>query len=121
MNKQVEEMAKDIYESKSCDTSFEENCKLLAYDLVALGYQKVDTNRVVLSREEYNRLLACEHNLNVGRESYRRMEERAYKTIEELNQELAQERKETAREILERGKYCMPSGLREWIKKQYDV
>lgn len=56
MNKQIEEMAKDIYESKSCDTSFEENCKLLAYDLVTLGYQKVDTNSVILTKGAYESL-----------------------------------------------------------------
>ena len=56
MSKQIEEMAKDIYESKSCDTSFEENCKLLAYDLVTLGYQKVDTNSVILTKGAYESL-----------------------------------------------------------------
>ena len=56
MNNQIEEMARDIYEQKSCDTSFEENCKTLAYDLVALGYQKIDKDSVVLSREEYKKL-----------------------------------------------------------------
>ena len=30
-------------------------------------------------------------------------------------------RKETAREILKRGKYCMPSGLRDWIKEHYSL
>ena len=57
---------------------------------------KLPEDSVVLSREEYERLLACEHNLNVGRESYRRMEERAYATIEDLKNELKQSRKETA-------------------------
>ena len=54
MNNQIEEMAQNIYEQKSCDTSFKENCKTLAYDLVTLGYQKIDKDKqVVLSREEY--------------------------------------------------------------------
>ena len=58
MNKeqQIEEMARDIYDQKSCDTSFEENCKILAYDLVTLGYQKIDKDSAVLSREEYKKL-----------------------------------------------------------------
>lgn len=30
-------------------------------------------------------------------------------------------RKETAEEILQRGKYCMPSGLRDWIKERYGL
>ena len=29
--------------------------------------------------------------------------------------------KDTAKEILQRGKYCMPSGLRDWIKERYGV
>lgn len=29
--------------------------------------------------------------------------------------------KDTAKEILQRGEYCMPSGLREWIEKRYGV
>ena len=57
--KQIEEMAKDIYEQKSCDTSFEENCKLLAYDLVSLGWVKIPEDKVVLSREEYEWLTCC--------------------------------------------------------------
>lgn len=58
MNKQIEEMAKDIYEQKSCDTSFEENCKLLAYDLVTLGYQKVNKDSVILTKAELNQIQA---------------------------------------------------------------
>lgn len=29
--------------------------------------------------------------------------------------------KDTAKEILQRGKYCMPSGLREWIEERYGL
>lgn len=28
---------------------------------------------------------------------------------------------DTAKEILQRGKYCMPSGLREWICERYGI
>lgn len=79
MNNQIEEMAKDIYWCKSCDTSFEENCKLLAYDLVTLGYQKIDKDNVVLSREEWE----CLHN-DYAKALYNARQN---------------ERKETAREI----------------------
>lgn len=41
--------------------------------------------------------------------------------VEDLKCELQKTRKETAMEILKRGKLCMPSGLREWIEKQYGV
>lgn len=55
----IEELANDIYGSKSCDTSFEENCKLLAYDLVTLGWIKLNENSVVLSKAKYEMLTAC--------------------------------------------------------------
>ena len=51
--KQITEMANDIYGLKSCDTSFEESCKLLAYDLVTLGWIKPPEDSVVLSMKEY--------------------------------------------------------------------
>ena len=50
----IEELAKDIYSLKSCDTSFEENCKLLAYDLITLGWVKLHEDSIILSKEEYN-------------------------------------------------------------------
>ena len=50
--KQIEEMAKDIYWCKSCDTSFEENCGLLAYELYNAGYRKIPENAVVLTETE---------------------------------------------------------------------
>ena len=83
MNKQIEEMAQDIYEQKSCDTSFKENCKILAYDLVTLGYQKIDKDSAVLSREEQEKILTATE-----------------KRIKELKRQILQARKETAEKIL---------------------
>ena len=83
MNNQIEEMAQDIYEQKSCDTSFKENCKILAYDLVTLGYQKIDKDSAVLSREEQERILTATE-----------------KRIKELKKQILQARKETAEKIL---------------------
>lgn len=83
MDKQIEEMAQDIYEQKSCDTSFKENCKILAYDLVTLGYQKIDKDSAVLSREEQERILTATE-----------------KRIKELKKQILQARKETAEKIL---------------------
>ena len=83
MDKQIEEMAQDIYEQKSCDTSFKENCKILAYDLVTLGYQKIDKDSVVLSREEQEKILTATE-----------------KRIKELKRQILQARKETAEKIL---------------------
>ena len=53
--KQIEELANDIYSLKSCDTSFEENCKLLAYDLFTLGWIKSNEDSVVISKEELSK------------------------------------------------------------------
>ena len=83
MNNQIEEMARDIYEQKSCNTSFEENCKTLAYDLVTLGYQKIDKDSAVLSREEQEKILTATE-----------------KRIKELKKQILQARKETAEKIL---------------------
>ena len=87
MNKeqQIEEMARDIYEQKSCDTSFEENCKTLAYDLVALGYQKIDKDSAVLSREEQEKILTATE-----------------KRIKELKRQILQARKETAEKFYDK-------------------
>ena len=98
--KEIEELSEDLTRAVQYDI---ENADLInsydtAINLIKQGYHNCK-DKVVLDKEEYERLLACEHNLNVGRESYRRMEERAYSTIESLKEELAQARKETAREI----------------------
>ena len=85
MNNQIEEMARDIYEQKSCDTSFEENCKILAYDLVTLGYQKIDKDSAVLSREEQERILTATE-----------------KRIKELKRQILQARKETAEKFYDK-------------------
>ena len=83
MDKQIEEVEQDIYEQKSCDTSFKENCKILAYDLVTLGYQKIDKDSAVLSREEQEKILTATE-----------------KRIKELKKQILQARKETAEKIL---------------------
>ena len=49
-NQIIEELANDIYSLKSCDTYFEGNCKLLAYDLVTLGWVKLTEDSVVVSK-----------------------------------------------------------------------
>lgn len=59
---------------------------------------------VVLSREEYDELTLTKQSI--------------FDMLEEQDDKA---RKETAKEILERGKYCMPSGLRDWIKERYGV
>ena len=143
MNKQIEEMAKDIYESKSCDTSFEENCKLLAYDLVTLGYQKVDKDKVVIDKTEYERLIYVEGELQEMNADY-------YNELKELKDSLKDSvilskgayeslsskakanvvnaveiRKETAREILQWLKdHCAFAGwvlVETYFREQFGV
>ena len=112
------------------------------------GYRKINENEVVISKEEYEtkkeivanwgflqqeimqgRFVALadlekDGKVVISKEEYEKITKEL--VTEQRAKEIAQEffgivRKETAREILEIGKYCMPSGLREWIIKQYGV
>jgi hypothetical protein len=123
--KQIEEMAKEIESAKrdiwaSVTTRKEDedylwHSRRIAEHLTSLDYQKVDKDSVVLSREEYDNLkleIQKAHNkgIRVG-----------FDLTKYKENSIERARKETAREILQRGKYCMPSGLREWIEQQYGV
>lgn len=140
MNKQIEEMAKDIYEQKSCDTSFEENCKLLAYDLVTLGYQKVEEDSVVLSREEYNLIDHNIKHLETVCNNLEKERDRLYEMKLDLENQLIEKgwtdyegadeiekrvRKETAREILQWLKdHCAFAGwvlVETYFREQFGV
>ena len=87
MNKQIEELTKDIVRIAGLDVYGK------AEELIKQGYQKVDKDKqIVLSREEYEILLsnadnAFQDGLNESRELYK----------QEVETEI---RKETAREIL---------------------
>lgn len=72
----------------------------IAQKLVEHYQPKLPENSVVLTEEEAERFRG--QTINIAKVK-------------------AQARKETAKEILERGKYCMPSGLRDWIKERYGV
>ena len=102
------------------------------------GYRKPLKGSVVLTNDEWARLRNLEINYDDVYEEYRILtnqnkglrEENGQLRLEnndleaeneQLKKQLAQARKETAKEILQRGKYCMPSGLRDWIVKQYGV
>ena len=74
---QIEEMAKDIVRIAGLDVYGK------AEELVNLGYRKLPEDSVVLSREEYKRLL--DNAIRVD--------------MEYLDHELAKTRKETAKEI----------------------
>lgn len=73
--------------------------------VINLGYRKINENEVVISKKEWELLQNDLDKHDYG----------------EFESGYSQGSKETAREILERGKYCMPSGLREWIEKQFGV
>lgn len=77
---QIEEMAKDIVRIAGLDVYGK------AEELVNLGYRKLPEDSVVLSREEYKRLL--DNAIRVD--------------MEYLDHELAKTRKKTAKEIYER-------------------
>lgn len=102
------------------------------YDRFTIQFE----NSVVLSREELNKKYISVEMYELAKafhdEKCAEFEKLCYdyhKLQDTINEKIAskiadyvaQARKETAREILERGKYCMPSGLREWIEKQYGV
>ena len=81
---------------------------------------------VVLSREEYDKLKHFEHRVRSGvcmtqKEWFDFCNEDSNRRTCLRIEEREKERNETAKEILERGKYCMPSGLRDWIKERYAV
>ena len=81
--------------------------------VINLGYRKINENELVISKEEYRKLKLKRKNAMAI--------ETARKVCEHIENDNKKIRKETAREILERGKYCMPSGLREWIIEQFGV
>ena len=106
--KQIEEMAKDCnYVAHLLRFNDPYMLSLkgwseLTKEMIKLGWIKPNENSVVLSKEEYKRLKGIRPSCN----------------CETL---IKQARKETAEKILERGKYCMPSGLKEWIIEQFGV
>ena len=123
--KQIEEMAKVIIQTscngKECENcswirSVEEatECCVCLKALYCAGYRKIPEGAVVLSREEYEKLKTIEKN-------YEDMAKGYYPIAQICDELKRQASKETAEKILERGKYCMPSGLREWIVMQYGV
>ena len=117
--KQIEEMAKEIFNTCAWrfgrPNDYKEIFNDIAEDLTKLNYRKLpkgakvfiptDEQYIMLSREEYKRLL--DNAIRVD--------------IEYLEQQLAKLRKETAEKILEEGRYCMPIRLKEWIIKQVGV
>lgn len=148
-NKQIEELARDIYEQKSCDTSFEGNCEILAYDLVTLGYKNCK-DKVVLSKEEWEVL----HNdyakslYNARQDERKKMQEEngqlrlenndleaendklkeELRQASELNTEnIKLEQQSTARDIINYVRYSFIHNRREFLKdleelaKEYGV
>lgn len=77
----------------------------LANNLIESGLI-IPQDSVVLSKEKYELLVECSSYEGV---------------MKALKNEYIKGSKETAEKILERGKYCMPSGLREWIIEQFGV
>lgn len=129
-NKEIEEMAKKIdyainnecklNNGKTCEDCSYNNSgdwecqnRMMASYLYGEGYRNCK-DKVVLAKEEYE-------ELRQERSDYITELQETHNENCRLRIELEDIRKETAREILERGKLCMPSGLREWIEKQYGV
>lgn len=106
---------------KFCETTMYHEQKKLVNENQQLKDQIADLEKqgkVIISKEEYERLKKQLKELEEQRDK------QAYITedlIQEKHLWTEQARKKTAREILERGKYCMPSGLKEWIIEQFGV
>ena len=77
---------------------------------------------VVLSEEEYADLKFTKNLLELREETIKYLEDANIRYAKELELKVnKKERKETAEKILERGRYCLPSGLKEWIIEQFGV
>lgn len=133
-NKEVEEMTKEIQDAvDGCANYYW--AKLIAAHLYEQDYRNVK-DKVVLDREEYERLKSVEITLEeftkddvvvLSKEKYEvlKIKEKEKHWLETCmsvwKNAKIDSSQETAKEILQRGKLCMPSGLREWIEKQYEV
>lgn len=121
---QIEEMAKDIlfFEQEDVKKLVKETVKYFREN--PKYSSKTDFNKA--HEKPLNELLA-ESLYNAGYRkgktiSYQAMIDHSYlDRINQLENRIMEVRKETAKDILERGKYCMPSGLRDWIKEHYGV
>ena len=126
--KKIEELSKDLQKLYEKYGLFD--FEWFAEDLQKLGYSKISKNALVLTREEYDRLLGQYKNLEINYncvwEDFRRYE------IENeiLKQNIVVLRKETAREICGmldvldasyKQKGLALSELKEWIKNNYDL
>ena len=61
-DKAIEEMTDYLFGNAiPHDTQFKEDCRSIARDLICVGYQKIDENKVVLTKEEYEKLKRFEH------------------------------------------------------------
>ena len=116
MDKQmIEEMAYIIYRyGQTYDDCVDGAEHTLAKWLINAGYRKIPEGAVVLTKEEHEEL-----QKGVKTYNYTAMfkEQDAYR----WEQGYLQGRKETAKEILQEGKYCLSKSLQDWIKERYDV
>ena len=97
-DKAIEEMTDYLFGNAiSHDTQFKGDYRSIAIDLICAGYRKIPENAVVLTRDEYERLLKeetlCER---LGNDVDVKL-----KYIYELEYKVAQERKETAEKFAE--------------------
>lgn len=139
IEKQIEEMAREfcpIVCPNQCNHRCINvgNCQELIDACIKirdLGYRNCK-DKVVLSKEEWKTV--CDNISNAESQGRKINDIYGQCLIENqiLKKELAKAselktetiklaKREVARDILKRGKLCMPSGLREWIEKQYGV
>ena len=101
-DKAIEEMTDYLFGNAiPHDTQFKEDCRSIARDLICVGYQKIDENKVVLTREEYEELEKAVDSVQVAVSSFTRLETLYKIKCKEL--ELAEEKvsEETAEKFAE--------------------
>lgn len=96
------EIAKEMMKQGVVVWTMDEHAKLVAQ--VRQEFEVEYKDKVVLSKEEYKSLTYWNGKFD-----------------ELIKQVMKQSSKETAEKILERGKYCIPNGLKEWIVEQFSV
>ncbi len=98
------------------------DCAEEVKEMGCFAYQpKIPEGSVLLSSEEYSNYLILQTNHEWLREKAKELQadnERLYKNLGKFKESVC---KETAKEILERGKYNMPEWLKDWIVEQFGV
>ena len=101
---EIEEMTKDLYEELKTENIPYHKCDYIAQKFIAMGWIKLNEDKVVISKEEYELLVECS-------------------SYENLENEYTKGSKETAEKCIRLIKktYFTKEALCEFIARQFDV